>query len=570
MKISRLIRTESGINQLHILAIAVVGLILTLPTFFYNVFDAHDILFHLNWAQYFAEQFWQGDFYPRWLQDMNSGLGSPTFFFYAPIPYYITSFFHPLAFNTPEVWFPLCFSASLSLIASGIAAYFWLGTITTTNRAALLAALVYMALPYHLVIDLYIRFAFTEYWAFVWMPLILYFSQKISKGQKLAIPGLAISYALLIMTHLPTTLIFSPIFPCYILVITKRRRLKDAVIYGGLAMVLGIGLAAIYLLPALLMQDYVAIKDIASRPYFYFANSFLFTINKTGAVSLRNYLSFTLILQIGLAVCALLTSQNNPKLSVKREVVFWLTVAGVSFLMTTPLSHLIWQQLLIIQKIQFPWRFNVATTLAITALLALGIDSVKHPLKLLSQRSSAVGFALLIILLASGFVVTYTYTKPLVFDSETLIMMSRDASEYKPKWVTAGLFDNASIIRQLGRNLPPAQISTGEGSVAVKQWSPRSIIVQTSTNTDAVLTLRQFYYPGWTAKLKGQSVTLPTNPSEITGLLNITVPKGEQEVNVKLAAGGVERAGQVISGICALITFLLYFQLNKSDRFSRE
>lgn len=53
----------------------------------------HDIGIHLRWSKGFWEVLRNGVFYPRWLPQLNGGLGSPVFFFYPPIPYYFSSFF---------------------------------------------------------------------------------------------------------------------------------------------------------------------------------------------------------------------------------------------------------------------------------------------------------------------------------------------------------------------------------------------------------------------------------------------------------------------------------------------
>ena len=242
------------INLLSIFVIIFIGLILTLPVIFNDVFLAPDLLLHLHWSKHFSEQFWRGDFYPRWLLNMNAGFGSPTFFFYGPVPYYLTSLFYPLFANDSSAWYQLSLSASMGLIASGLSAYIWLRTITNKN-SALIASIVYMALPYHLAIDLYSRFAFAEFWAFVWSPLILFFSVKILADHKIAIIGFAVSYALLSMTHLPTLIMFSlvPIF--YILSMAAKRKRKKALVHVIVAILLGIGLSAIYWLPAMTTQE---------------------------------------------------------------------------------------------------------------------------------------------------------------------------------------------------------------------------------------------------------------------------------------------------------------------------
>ena len=124
------------------------------------------------------------------------------------IRYYITSLLSLLLPGDLTGASALIFSATLALIASGITAYFWLREFTS-SKFAMILAIVYMALPYHLAVDFYIRFAFAELWTFVWMPLILLLSLKINDGKLSSILWLALSLALLILTHLPGAVPFT-------------------------------------------------------------------------------------------------------------------------------------------------------------------------------------------------------------------------------------------------------------------------------------------------------------------------------------------------------------------------
>ena len=58
--------------------------------------DGHDFWAHTTWGGHFARQFWDGELYPRWLAYHNEGLGSPTFFFYPPLPFWLTAVIAPL------------------------------------------------------------------------------------------------------------------------------------------------------------------------------------------------------------------------------------------------------------------------------------------------------------------------------------------------------------------------------------------------------------------------------------------------------------------------------------------
>ena len=157
-----------------ILALFLVSAVLGLPMLLHGpLVDGHDAYEHLNFIKHFSEQFWQGDFYPRWLIDMNTKLGSASYFVYPPLPAYVCVLLEPAArilhFNAFNV------AAWLPLFGSGIAALMWLQGFVDKRVAAACAAL-YMLMPYHLAINFYSRCDIPECWAFVWMPLILYFT----------------------------------------------------------------------------------------------------------------------------------------------------------------------------------------------------------------------------------------------------------------------------------------------------------------------------------------------------------------------------------------------------------
>ncbi len=210
----------------HLIGIAAAGIVLALPVLILGIpIFSDDGVTHAMWYSRFSEQLWSGDLYPRWLMNMNGGLGSPVFFYNPPVPFFLTSLLRPLFANDPQGWHQVGVSCAIALVASGISAYFWLKEISDP-KSAIVAAVLFMAMPYHLA-DLYMRGAMAELWAFVWLPLILFFTYRIARGRWFACAGLAVSYALLVMTHLPTTLIFSVVPIGYVL-FTANRELSPA------------------------------------------------------------------------------------------------------------------------------------------------------------------------------------------------------------------------------------------------------------------------------------------------------------------------------------------------------
>jgi len=552
-------RITEKIRPLHVFVIILVGLILTLPAIVYGLPDiTSDSASHALWYTHFSEQLWRGELYPRWLLSMNEGLGSPVFFYYPPLAYYLTSILHPLFTNDQGGWHQLGVSASLALVASGFCAYLWLKRITNQN-SALVAAILYMAMPYHLGFDLYSRGAFAEYWGYVWMPLVLYFANGITRIHKLAFVGLAVSYALLIMTHLPTTLIFSAIPVFYAFFMADRRNRVKVLGLTLCAMILGAGLAAIYLLPAMTTQDFVFIR--AARPnyeeYFLFSNLRLWGDSTAS-------LSWLALNTLGLACCAFIISRSSASSLVKKESAFWLIAVVVYVFMMTPLSKPVWQTISVLQAIQFPFRFNTVIAVVTAAFLALGIYSIKKPYTTLTRTALLIASLLVIswvfptaMIARNSFSAFKPKQEALKRKNQIRARGTKEHYEYWPRWADPEIELETLLYRDGSGNPVKANIIEGTGSVVVNSWEPRNIMLQVDAQSDVLLYISQFYYPGWTAQLIDESSYLVVQPSEPEGLLRISVPGGNHQVLLHLAQRNQERAGQIISAISAVVTLLL-------------
>ena len=571
-----------------VVVIAAAGLIFTIPVIIYGIpfFSDDGVSHHALWYIHFSSQLWAGDFYPRWLMGMNEGLGSPVFYYYPPVPFFLTSLLKPLFPGDLNGWHQLGLSASLALIASGSCTYLWLKHLTDRN-SALLAAILYMATPYHLAADLYIRGSFAEYWAFVWMPLILFFTHKVASGNKLAVAGLAVSYALLLMTHLPTILIFSPIVVCYAFYLSsKGEKLKvPGKVLTGVA--LGIGLSAVFLWPAMTTQQLVFL-DRMTTGYFSYKNWLLFS-NFSLWKEEKLPLLLLLLDLAAIACCAFVVARLNPNKFTRHGNNFWLVVAMASIFMMTDFSRPIWLIFPVVQKIQFPWRFNAILSLATTALLAASIYSFKKT-RLGSMTVIWITIVLLVAawLPATGWAIwrAYPFHNPSQEEinyKNREIEQKREVPEYYPRWNTAMAemdwetssdeedWDESmdrnfeSLLQRVGQsggNLSKFNIVGGTGEVRINRWRPGQIDLHVETPAGIQINVSQFYYPNWTAHLLSESSSLTVQPSQPDGLISLSVPQGSHEVLLEMKRSKAERTGQVISLISLGIT-LAYIALNR-------
>jgi uncharacterized membrane protein len=148
------------------------------------------------WADQFNAALRGGVLYPRWLPQSHGGLGSPVFYFYPPLAFYVSGAAGLVGLSTYN---SVLAAFGLALAGSGYAMYQWL---TNWAKHPLLGAILYMIAPYHLL-DFYERGAQAESLAVVLIPLI-------ALGLRDKRPFLlAISYAGLILTHLPLALLAS-------------------------------------------------------------------------------------------------------------------------------------------------------------------------------------------------------------------------------------------------------------------------------------------------------------------------------------------------------------------------
>ncbi|HEY9283352.1 MAG TPA: hypothetical protein VIP46_07855 [Pyrinomonadaceae bacterium] len=616
-------------------AVVAAALLVSSPAWLSGVPAGSDTVFHASWYTHFSEQLRAGELYPRWLAGMNGGLGSPVFFYYAPLPYHLTALLvAPLAAAGDYGLRHLAYGTALSFVASGLACYLWLRQIST-RRGALAGALLYLLAPYHSVVDPLMRGAYSELWAFAWMPLVLYFARRAAagRGPRLAFAGLSVSYALLVLSHLPATLIFSPLPAAYAYFASGRRAPAALRTLAGLA--LGAGLACAYLLPALAMQPAAAFADMHADNYF----ERWITFTKANAHDLHGQLLWGALTSAALVLCfTFITKQRRahapagdaPTREIstpadpdaptaatsspaeraahaehdastgdaasretpstaerdggvgrgdgvgrvgrddhvmpddrRRELSFWGVAAALSIFMTTFASDPVWRLVPVLQKVQFPWRFQLVLCLAVAGAAAAGLGPLRRGF--VSWR--ALAFASLVTCCWLYFwagAVRRTYPdlpRPYRIGDGTLRWMdrSRDAPEYRPaSAVSNAEHDIETLLQNFCGDLrrePRACVAEGEGAVTVTRAAPRSLDLRVESASGLTFRVTQFHFPGWQATLDGRPH--PLTASRPDGLLLLSAPPGTHELRLRLEPTTPERLGLLTSALSALLLALL-------------
>jgi hypothetical protein len=530
---------------------------------------SHDGMTHAHWQASFSDQLWNGEWYPRWLTDGNLGLGSPSFFFYPPIPSYASSFFRPvLAASDPNGWVQMGYGCVLAIFLSGAAAYFWLRSLVEST-AALFGACVYIIAPYHLAIDGYVRGAVAELWAFVWLPFLLFCVAGIRRKCPWGPLWLAVAFALLAMTHLPTVMCFSPVMVASGLLPTGERGPVSTTlrVVGGMAV--GLALAAIYMVPVLTDQSKVIASQYLNgvydyRRYWLFPNS---GVNPKFEVFLL-FATFSTLVFSGLLfwVCMQVPSPVPERWSAR----FYFVVAIVGLVFMTQLSYPFWKYIPFLHDVMFPWRFGTLLVVSAAALSALAFKSLKgnRPFALLAILAAIIVSWMGCAAFSSWREYSSFRVAPLPSDNRELVRFRPDPCEFWPTTIVSGhrceedATARVNILQALlaGRQSKSAavqgEVTGAGGSASILDWHPRKIILSVTASEPSQLTLIHFYYPGWQGYIDGSSEQIEMQPSPKDGFLRAKVPKGKYKLVIELIPGKAERIGLLIS-LCAVFILLV-------------
>lgn len=325
-----------------------------------------------------AENLRAGVFPARWMPNAAYGFGYPFFYFYAALPYYLAATMVVLG---ADLLFAIKLTQTLGFLLAAWA-MFRLARRWLSRSGAVLAACAYTFMPFHLV-NVYVRGdALSEFWAFVWFPLIADRIAGVVMQERGAAWWLGGTLAALALTHNVSTLLFAPIAALWALGLlatlsTWRLRLQRAAVLLG-AGTLGLGLSAWFWLPALMLIPHAQLGDQTSG-YFYFANHF------RAADLVQPSLAFDYSLADGRRAFAMglvptLLVVSGAALGARgmaragHATVWGLTSAlfVISTFLITPLSAPIWETVRPLQWAQFPWRWLSVQSL-FAALLIGGV-----------------------------------------------------------------------------------------------------------------------------------------------------------------------------------------------------
>ena len=503
----------------------------------------------------------------RWIPDMGYGFGFPLFNYYPPLPYLVGELFRVVGFSFVDTA-KLVFL--ISFIFSVVAMYFFSKEFFG-KVGGVLSSVFYIWAPYHAV-DVYVRGAMNEAWAFIWFPLILLFGYKLITVHRSRFTILlALSWTGLFLSHNLMVLIFTPIFVIWCLFwLWRFKNLVSSIKYLVSSSLLTLGLTAFFTLPAILEQKYVQVDTLINGYYEYIAH--FATLNQLfisrfwgygASVWMENdgmpfqighvHWILSLIILIVLVVL-FLRKKLNPKLHTTYYILlFFILVGWFAAFMAHSRSTFIWQLVPALKFVQFPWRFLTLVTFSFSFIVGSLVLLVPKKFIYLVVGILSIG---LIIFNWNYFLPDGGKMGPLT-DKEKFSGAAWDLQR------TAGIFDylpkTAKENPREGQSVL-AEVIVGKGEITNPQEGTDWVKFLTTSNQPLTVRINIFDFPNWKAFVDEKEVETTIPETERWGRMYLTIPEGTHEVYLKLYNTPLRNVSNIIS-LTAWLGLLAYLVL---------
>lgn len=476
---------------------------------------------------------------PRWADYLNHGFGYPLFSYTYPFPFYIgvvLRLFHIGLVNSVKI----IFVASLFL---GTISMFLLGRELAGDYAGFIASLFYTIAPFRLV-NMYVRGSIGESVSLSIAPLLFYTTLKyVLKPNLLRLSLTSIVLAIFVLSHNVLAILFFPfwILFFYIMLITYFEDIKTYTFRYFLPLVLlGLGLAAYFFVPALLEKKYIVLSrlklaDVSAN----FINLSDFFISKWSYGAKPSFqLGWAHILGFVISFLALLFSKQvyRKKYLLLAGYIFFSLLILIFF--TLPLSRFFWQ-MPPFSWIDFPWRLLSP----LTFFLGLGCIFLS-----IHKKTKVTGIILSIIIIG----LSYRFVKPKeYFDKSDSYYATNDATttsmdELMPIWV---------VDKPKERYQKKIEVEEGQAEVLDVKYNSNRINFKVNSYSPSTIKVNTVYFPGWKFYLDQDEVNLDF--SQADGLIRFEIPPGDYQIEGKFKQTPIRLASDMIS----LASFILLLGL---------
>ncbi|MGD0729981.1 MAG: 6-pyruvoyl-tetrahydropterin synthase-related protein [Terracidiphilus sp.] len=561
-----------------------------------------------------------GILYPHWANSPNFGAGEPKFVFYPPLTWMAGAI---LGMLLPWTLVTLVLFV-LILAAIGLATRALAREVMEDGAATLAGcAAIFLGFP---MFSIYRRNDFGELAGAFWIPLLLLFAlrRRNSSGNfwQRTFDGSAAPMALVVagiwLTNGPVAIMAAYTLAAVALVSALSERSPAPLVRAAASTILGMGLASLYLVPALWQRNWASILNAVNQSKSLVENNWLFAMDADPHLPPENMLllpaSKVAVVMLAIAFGAGFVAWLRGVAPWRRKG--WLPLVFIPpavLLLLLPASLPVWNLLPELRLLQFPWRWLVV----LEAPMALCFASAVWPRQKLPRNFLVAGCAVVFVgisfaapqwwFVQCGSLITSLqesvregigvlgkpeYTPPgiqspvLAFklDAQGKLMSDSHGQPIVDIPPSACLLDNPSDATANGAAGSAPAWRGDSAECNSSGWQELSLLADPSvpgaTRTmperkwlmgvaehAGYLILRLRYYPAWAVKVNG--IPVQAVAERARGLMAIPVPQGNVRVSVEWTTTPDVVAGRWASA-AALLLIAGLFVFERRQRRTRS
>jgi hypothetical protein len=535
-------------EKFYILPIALVAVAVILPVLIYGLPYGYDLPHHYQCAMTYYESILAGDFYPSWSLNRNFGFGGMETRLYPPISHYALAVFYLIIGDWQIATF---LTLAFFTFVGGCGVYLWAREYMPAGQAVF-AGCIYNLLPYHLT-QIYNTFFYAEFIGSCVLPFTFLFISRVCRRGKMSdVIGLSVSFAVLILTHLPLTVIGAICFTVYGLSLLKREKIISQISKLAAGSFLGLAASSFFWIKVVQEKDWMAKTQIYPDPWLDYRLHFLLTPIQTFEGDLRETIfNLSLLYYDLMLLCAVVLALfcTIPFL-IGRLKTFgfmkgvWLIFA-LSVFLAVPFSRFVWDHFPLLQEVQFPWRWLAIVSLAASVLSAGFLNRLVEWFK-----NNKRPFALIIcgaILAVVTFSVKQIMLQSPFIERERISSVMQENADKKgftfwwTIWTKKEAFENKE------------KVSAGNRNIEIANWTATEKEFQISAGEPTEIRIALFYHPNWQATVNG--IQTETKPDE-NGALLFSIPPENSDVKIIFQETAAVQTGRWLSAafwLCLII-----------------
>jgi hypothetical protein len=540
------------------------AVVVMLPIAVWGIPDGADLPQHFQFAQTYYDALTSGDGFPNWSARENFGYGSIGIRFYPPLSYYVLAFARILDGN----WFDAAWlTFTFWMVLGCVGVYFWSRWWLSPEESAT-AAVFYAIFPYHLN-QLYISFVYADFAGAAILPFCFaYLTRVLGRESKSDIIGLAIAYAVLVLTHLPTTMTGSLALAVFAVPLLRKGKILRQIVKASAAIVLGLAASSFYWFRMVAEMGWLNhATEKYSSGHYYFANRFFpLYFHAIANDYIDNFVLSDVITALSLLFLAspivYLFYRKTKDAEISRASHIFRSVLPLglfAFFMITPLSFPIWTILSPLQKIQFPMRWMAVVAMCGAVVTAAAVHFLLKGNFLKQRIWSYVSVVFLSLFLLLNFVYIWYPSAFVPIARERFENDMRELPEKENYVFWWSTWSKHEALRVKEKVLAENRVAT------VTDWQPEERSFTVENGTPTVARIATFYYPRWKATVNNNPVNVEMDEN---GAMLIPLPAEKSTVRMFFQEPPAIRIAAIFS-IAAWLFIIAMFLIVLREKFAR-